>query len=436
MKMAIQMDITLNILLQNKRIYAFKNLNPFKKNFSDNDMEKRNILFLLIGVILVTHFCLVVAETDYLDLDEYSVEYKYDEQDVETGARFSLEVTLTNEDDVNRTGVVLELDDSTPFDISGDDTLEVDVLTPGESITKTFKIIVDDDAENKRYDLDFIIEDDDDDYDDSFEIKVNSDKPDIFIGDIASSPSTLMPDSEDVKITLTLENAGETDARFVQVNLVLPEGVSPSNSYADRVSIGSLYAGDSREIDFYVDIAENVNSGNLEAELELTYESENDDNLKDTLKFNIPIKGKPQFKITSAIVSPAVPTQGETVSIAITLANIGEDDGEETSIRIFENSDQPFEFNEKTRYIGSIDHGYSGTAVFSFDVDKKAIPNTYLVKVQIRTVSEGSVFVQEETVNIKVRENDSVFEISPLWTIVIVVALIMFLLSYVVFRRR
>ena len=116
----------------------------------------------------------------------------------------------------------------------------------------------------------------------------------------------------------------------------------------------------------------------------------------------MPVQGIPQFSISNIKTEPTKVTQGSSVILKINLKNIGEKEGKDTSIKVFEKSDQPFEFKEKTNYIGTLKSGEIGTSVFKFNVEGDAIPTKYLLNIQVRTVYDGKVLVSEETIPISV----------------------------------
>ena len=70
-----------------------------------------------------------------------------------------------------------------------------------------------------------------------------------------------------------------------------------------------------------------------------------------------------------------------------------EEKGEETSIRVFENSDLPIEFNAKTNFIGNLKKGDIGSAIFNFEVDSNANAKNYIIKIQVRTLNNDNVIV-------------------------------------------
>ena len=341
------------------------------------------------------------ATSDFVNLGEYDVEYTYDE--AVAGDRFTLTVTITNQDNENKENIRFEFDEKNPFEFVGDDDWDIGELSEGESATKNFRIEIDEDTDSDDYELEFTLEDSKEDYDDVFEIEVKSDKAEFIIGNLQSDPTTILPDMKDIKLTVEIQNTGDVDAKYVKARLELPQGFSPSNSYSDIVNLGTIRAGETKEAIFYIDTEKTLNSDLYNAKVNLDYENGNDKKSED-LEIDLPIQGIPQFSINDIKTEPTKIMQGNSVILKIEIKNIGEKEGKDTSIKVFEKSDQPFEFKEKTNYIGTLESDSTGMAVLKFDVDKDAVPTNYLLSIQIRTVSDGNVLVSEETIPIRVYE--------------------------------
>jgi len=376
-------------------------------------MNKHKISLILtvflLGIILLNTINVASAKSDFVNLDEYVIEYTYNENDVIAGDRFTLTVTITNENNKNKSNVRFEFEEKDPFEFVGDDDWDIGELSVGETVTKNFRIEIDEDADSDDYKLEFTLEDSKEDYDDVFEIGVKSDKAEFIIGNLQSDPTTILPDMKDIKLTVEIQNTGDGDAKYVKAKLELPRGFSPSNSYSDIANLGTIKAGETKEAIFYVDTEKTLNSGLYDTKVHLDYENGNDKKSKD-LEIDLPVQGIPQFSISSIKTNPSKVMQGDSIVLKIELKNIGEKEGKDTSIKVFEKSDQPFEFDEKTNYVGSLKPGETGTAVFKFDVDKDAVPTNYLLNIQIRTVYDGSVLVSDETIPIAVYEYERTTE--------------------------
>ena len=342
------------------------------------------------------------ATSDFVNLDEYDIEYTYDE--AVSGERFTLTVKITNQDNENKEKVIFEFDEKNPFEFVGDDDWDIGDLNAGESVTKNFRIEIDEDTNSDNYEIEFELKDSEEDYDDIFKIEVKSDKAEFNVGNLQSNPTTILPDMKDIKLTVNIENTGDKDAKYVKAKLVLPQGFSASNSYSDIANLGTIKAGETKEAIFYIDTEKTINSELYDAKINLEYENGNDKKSED-LEINLPVQGIPQFSINNIKTEPTKIMQGNSVVLKIEIKNIGEKEGKDTSIKIFEKSDQPFGFKEKTNYIGTIESDSTGIAIIKLDVDKDAVPTNYLLNIQIRTVYDGNVLVSEETIPLTVYED-------------------------------
>jgi hypothetical protein len=376
----------------------------------------------LFVFVLLLNFASAISET--VSLGDYVLDFEYDEMDVEAGETFRLEVTVTNEAGETRDNIEVSLDLDDPFDEVGDDVKVIGTLEDDESKTVSFRIEVEDDADEDEYDIDFDIVDNKISDGDDFPIEVESNDAELIIGDLSSTPSVIAPDTEDIRLTITVENIGDERAEFVRARLVLPDGFEPSSSYSNIANLGNIFEGDGEEVEFFIDSNEFVQSGQHVGTLILEYESDNDNKIE-RLNFDLPVKGKPQFIVQNVNTEPTKIFPGSEGELRIRIENAGREEGRETSIRVFENSDQPFEYNEKTNFIGSLMPGESGTGTISFTVDGDASPKRYLVRAQVRTVSEGNVLVEEITVPVEVEEAE------PSYAIYFVIGGVIFILLIV-----
>jgi len=403
-------------------------------------MKIKNLIIIFAFLFLISF---VSAESDsdsiedFIELDDYIIDYSYDIP--EAGDKFSLTVTLTNNGNSDKNNVIFEINDNTPFDIIGDDKWTIGTLTQDEEVTKNFRFEVDDDAFNDDYELEFNLDDSEDDYEDYFTIEVESNLPELVIGDLRSEPITIIPDKEDIKFTIDLQNIGDGDAKFVRATLTLPNGFSNSNSFSDIANLGTIVQGETKEAIFYIDTDENLNSDSYQTSLLVEYKDENNNQKTETLYFNIPVKGIPQFKIQSVISQPSQLFAGETVNLKIKVKNIGQEEAKETSIKVFEKTDFPFSFEEKTNYIGNIASDSSGTATFEMEVEKDALSKIYLLNIQIRTISEGNVIVTEETISLEVteetKESFNIVGFAP-YILLMLIVLVVVLLILISIRRN
>lgn len=382
----------------------------------------------ILALTLILAATLTSAISDTIYTDDYEITYSY------SGAEEDDTFTLTVE--INNTGgakseVVFEFNEDDPFDLDSDSDWNIGTLSKYETVSKSFRIEVDSGTDEGTYDLEFNLEDSDDDYDEEFEIQVDSNQADLIIGEISSSPSEILADQQDIKLEITIENIGGGDANYVRAELILPAGFEKSDSYSDFVNLGSIPSGESKTATFYIDTHEDVNEYST-AQISLNYKSDSDKK-SEKLEIDLPVKPKPIFEILSTQINPITITSSDDGTLKISITNTGEKTGEETSVRIFENTDIPLEFSTKTKHIGDLQQGESGSAIFPFTVDSTALPNTYLVKIQVRTLSSDSVLTQDFNVPLTITESQS----NPVKTIIIsAIAILVLLTTTVIYLLR
>lgn len=228
----------------------------------------------------------------------------------------------------------------------------------------------------------------------------------LSVGSVKTSPQELVPDYEDGVVEVELVNIGEENAYQVVSTMMLVDGVEESFGYSNRDSLGTIEAGASKTAQFYIDTLDSLEAGVHETQLIVEYK-DNDDNTMNTLEipFELRVFGKPQYTLDNVNVTSGL-VGGMSGELFITLNNFGEQDADVVSIQVFKDSSQPFDFDERSDYIGKLDSGDSGQALFNFDVDEGAAPKDYRITLQIRSVVNGDVFVEEKEVVIPVAQGE------------------------------
>lgn len=364
-------------------------------------MNKIFFIGIISLFILVNSLLSLSAYSKSLEIDNYLLEYNYDNPTA--GNTFSLNVNLTNlkNSPVNLT---LELDDSSPFDISGQKEWTTN-FSANEEKTKRFIIEVDDDAESKRYDLEFNLDDEQDDWDNYFLVRVVSDSAELNLGEITSIPKKITPGLNEVEIKINIKNSGEYDAEDLIAKLELPEGFIASSSYSTISHIGDLDSGDSKIVSFYFDVEEKLDNFESQAVLVLEYNTDGEEEIQ-RLNVNIPVFAIPQFEILSLEKLTGEIYPGTKSKIKVAIKNIAQEKANDVSLRVYERSDQPFEFIEKSSYIGSLNSNEVGYAVFEFETNNKAAPLKYVLDFQVRAVDGENVIVKDLSSSMEVKKKE------------------------------
>ena len=366
----------------------------------------------ILGLMLIsTLLCLTTAA--HASVSEYAAlqiqELKYKPYPAEAGKYMDLWIKIENtgmEDAKNVTCVLLP---SYPFylDPNENATRNIGKLPGAEEVILQYKIRIDSNAvegwnemkikcRTKSSDT-WIVH--------KFEIYVESKIPEFAVGLITSEPSKLFPDSEENKLSVEIQNIGTGKAELVTAELLLPEGITPSESYSNIANLGTIEEGESRTAEFYIDVGKHVAPGSYEAKLIIKYRDSNNNRNEyrnQTLNIEINVKPLPLFEIENITTLPRKISQGDKVTLKLGIKNVGFKEAKSVSVKIYKQSDQPFDFHEKYDYVGNLKPNQSGEAVFRFDVDSDAKLKTYLLKAEIRYVINDEVKIVEKQIPIKV----------------------------------
>lgn len=357
-------------------------------------------------------------------------ELKYDPYPVEAGKYVQLWIKLDNYGADEAEKVTCELLPKYPFSLdSSENATQVIGRLPGlESVILDYRIYVDPSAVEGENELEIKCRSNDYSGWITREIKlyVTSNVPEFAVGSITSQPAKLLPDTEDNQLTVELNNIGTGDAELVSARLILPEGITPTDSYSDVDSLGRIFEGATSDAVFYVDVDKNVAPGIHNATLVLSYRESSGSRAEyknQTLDMGLNVKSAPLFEIVAITSEPEVLSGGVSAQIKVEIKNVGFEDAESVSMKIYKKDDQPFDFDEKYDYIGLLEPGESGEAVFKVTVDEDANQKQHLLEGEIRYVVGDSVFVVSEQIPLTVVEGSA--ESNNVWLFVLLAALVL-----------
>ncbi|MGB8217474.1 MAG: CARDB domain-containing protein [Candidatus Methanoperedens sp.] len=239
-----------------------------------------------------------------------------------------------------------------------------------------------------------------------FPIYIDPKQADFVVGALVTSPDKLIADTQAATLSVNIDNIGKSNAENVKVKLIVPPGFKPTYSYSDEASLGIIEMGGSKKADFYVDTDENLKEGDYSAKLEITYRDVNDEantyRMKN-LTLDIPIKPAPYLVVDSVTTTPEKLMPGNKAEFRLNVANNGTEKAESVSLRVFKDASQPFEFDEKSDFVGKLEPGENGDAVLKVTVDTNAVAKKYLLDVELRGIDDkNNVVIFRRTVPITV----------------------------------
>ncbi len=206
------------------------------------------------------------------------------------------------------------------------------------------------------------------------------------INTLETVPSEVRPGDDYVKVITRIENVGEKDAKSVEVNLNLPKGVESSYTNNNRVWVGRVNAGESKEVTFFLNVDEKVESGVYDLAYEFRYMDE--DNNKYEKKRIIPflIRPRPYLEVTQSIGKGFA---GTDAKLYVKIKNTGEESAESVDVRILKQNSQPFTLDVRSDYIGELEPGEEGLAIFDISINPDAEIKEHYFKLLIRSKGDS-----------------------------------------------
>ena len=374
------------------------------------EVKIKNLLFVMLVLMSAVSFSFA-EDYKYSKLTETLL--NQDPDPVEPGDYVELRFKIEKEGNEELKDIQYELIPEYPFSFDSSDTAVkslgdwIGTSEDKEYYTLYYKMKVDEDALEGSYELTMYqtSANNPNKKETKFDVRVDEKKsPKLLIGKVETSPNKLIADYDEALVSVEIVNVGDEAAEEVILNLDLPEGFEESFGYSTRVNVGTIDAGASKTADFYIDTNEGLLKGNHQTKLNIQYK-EDDENQEDEIKnivqdFDIAVFGRPEYELTSIEVDPLSPgTKGQ---IKLTIKNIGSRESDSTSIQVFKDSSQPFDFTDKSDFIGKMDVNSQGQVVFDIDVDEDAEYKEYKLKLQVRSVVDGDVLTEDETISVVV----------------------------------
>ena len=352
---------------------------------------------------------------------------------LQSGEQGDIRLQIVNSGSSSAQSVRVELLDNYPFEVKEDrkTSYEFGEMIQGQEYQISTEVLVSEDApdgsntfkarvvtENLNRTLEIPVE-------------VQSQDIELNLANLQTQPQQLMPDTDNNQINIDLVNNGEKTAENVVLNLNTPGFFEQTSSFSTRKALGNIQAGERKTASFNLDINETAPSGMTELETVTTYSADDSTaEIEQSNSFNLNIEGKPQFSV-SRVESNL--RSGSTGNLRLEVENTGNVQSSSTRIRIMDSSDQPFDYDSSSKYIGTLEPGQTGEAVFEVDVESDADIKNYLLDFETRGVKDTEVFVEDSTVEVEVENGSSEDESIPL---PLVIGLAAVLVVLIVFRNK
>lgn len=372
----------------------------------------RNIKLLIAIFVVLSSFSMVYAASDsstYLR----TTFLNQDPDPAEPGKYVELRWRVTKTGGAEISNLVFLLEPEYPFSLDSGVSPEIQVgdwiggADDDQYYNLYYKVRVAEDALEDTYTLNLKNKHGQNDWSIyEYEIRVGQkENPTFVLGNLVTSPKKLISDVDEAELNIELQNIGDGAAENVKLELILPEGFTPSYAYSTQDNLGTVTGGSSKTATFYLDIADAIGGGLHQADIKVSYkeENDNDNEYKSVIiPLGLPIKERAYFEIEKVESIPEQIHAGDDVELKIFLKNIGGDEGESVSIRAFKEASQPFEFEEKTDFIGKLAEGTTGEAVLKFKIDEDATAKEYLVELETRSIDGDEVMIQDQLLTVEI----------------------------------
>lgn len=375
------------------------------------------------------------------------VQMKYEPYPAQAGKYMDLFIKVENSGLIAADNVVCELDPLYPFSLDPNEQAirEIGRLQGLKDVLLEYKVRVDSKAVNGENELK--IDCGTDGLDDGYvthtlTVDVESRRPEFAIGLVKSSPSEIKAGTDDIKLTIEIQNIGNGNSKLTIARLSLPEGFSSSGSYSNLFNLGGIEYDSSKEAVFYLDTDEGLTAGTYHAQLTLNYKEENDNQDvygKQVLDLELIVKPSPMMVLDEvragtetssdaftgyvvrggSVLSPSMIAQGGSGELRLTVRNDGEVEAESVSVKVFKDSSHPFDFDEVYDFVGNLEPNQSSDAVFSFTVDGNAVLKKYLVNAEIRYIEGNDVRTEKMTIPLDVAERG--MDMTPVYATVVII---------------
>ena len=349
---------------------------------------------------------------------------------LQSGEQGDIRLQIVNSGSSSAQDVRVELLDNYPFEVKEDrkTSYEFGEMIQGQEYQISTEVLVSEDApdgsntfkarvvtENLNRTLEIPVE-------------VQSQDIELNLANLQTQPQQLMPDTDNNQINVDLVNNGEKTAENVVLNLNMPGFFEQTSSFSTRKALGNIQAGERKTASFNLDINETAPSGIAEFEAVTTYSADDSTSeISQSDSFNVNIEGKPQFSVSR--VESNLKTGG-TGNLRLEIENTGNEKSTSTRIRIMDSSDQPFDYDSSSKYIGTLEPGQTGEAVFEVDVESDADIKEYLLDFETRGVKDTEVFVEDSTVEVEVENGSSEDESIPLPLVIGVATVLVVLIAF------
>jgi hypothetical protein len=183
-------------------------------------------------------------------------------------------------------------------------------------------------------------------------------------------------------MTLDIKNSGAHEAYDVTAEIIPGSSVSPIGQAS---FLGDMPGDSSVTTQLRASVSSEAIAQNSSVDILINYKDARDVPRQSLLTIGVMIKAKLSFEVQTVQVEGAL-TPGSKRVITISIVNAGNYEADDAVARInivnpFATA--PFSTTDDTAFIGTLQPGETGLAKFSISVDSDAMPESYMLEVQV-----------------------------------------------------
>mgnify|MGYP001166150933 CR=1 FL=1 len=207
------------------------------------------------------------------------------------------------------------------------------------------------------------------------------------VSNILTTPTQVRPGDKFVEVNTNFENVGFKTAKSVKIELFIDsEFIDASYSNNNRVWIGKLAQDETKTVSFNLNLDDYTPYGIYDLVYKISYLDEDDNSYSKEISVPFFVKPRGFLEIESVTGSGLA---GESSRLEIVVKNTGSQSAEAVDVRVLVEGSQPFEFDVRNSYVGELEAGESGKAIFNFDILSKADVKEHDFKLVIRSKGDS-----------------------------------------------
>lgn len=277
-------------------------------------MKKINLFFVAL-IFLILLIPLVSAS-------DLSIGLNYNPYPAIQGQQLTLEFTVINSAEENLTDLEFELGVPREFDLVSRKTIPIDSLLSGESITLTYLVEVDEDAEGKEeVELFYKYKENGNEKNDKEEFTIKISEINVFlaIANTKTTPENLIPGQPAI-LEITLENEAESDIKDIIISLDLTNlPFAPEDGVTEK-KISKIKESDSDKVLFNILTLSKTSPAIYKIPITLTYYDSYGQKYQKTNIISLNVWAEPELEIS---LDKNELIQGNKGKISINILNKG-----------------------------------------------------------------------------------------------------------------